>query len=96
MILCNNFRGVNAISTFDAYPMPRVDELLERLGKAKFITGYYHRFIPGYATIANPVTNLIKKNLPNQVEWKDETEEMACVLIPSYRLRTSHKSSLCR
>lgn len=38
MRLCNNFRSVNAISTFDAYPMPRVDELLERLGKAKFIT----------------------------------------------------------
>eukprot|EP00063_Salmo_salar_P025760 XP_014000595.1 PREDICTED: RNA-directed DNA polymerase homolog [Salmo salar] len=38
MRLCNNFRGVNAISTFDAYPMPSVDELLERLGKAKFIT----------------------------------------------------------
>ena len=224
MRLCNDFRGVNAISTFDAYPMPRVDELLERLGKAKFITtldltkgywqvpvapedrpktafatpeglfqyvrmpfglhgaaatfqrlmdailrphqeyaaayiddvvihsedwdshllrlravlvsleatgltanpnkcclglseaeylgytvgngkirpqaektrairdwprprtkrdvraflgitGYYRRFIPGYATIANPLTNLIKKNLPNQVEWKDETEE---------------------
>ncbi|XP_036804331.1 uncharacterized protein LOC118940159 [Oncorhynchus mykiss] len=221
MRLCNDFRGVNAISTFDAYPMPRVDELLERLGKAKFITtldltkgywqvpvapedrpktafatpeglfqyvrmpfglhgaaatfqrlmdailrphqeyaaayiddvvihsedwdshllrlravlvsleatgltanpnkcclglseaeytvgngkirpqaektrairdwprprskrdvraflgitGYYRRFIPGYATIANPLTNLIRKNLPNQVEWKDETEE---------------------
>jgi hypothetical protein len=38
MRLCNDFRGVNAISTFDAYPMPCVDELLERLGKAKFIT----------------------------------------------------------
>ncbi|KAM9464160.1 uncharacterized protein ACWYII_009472 [Salvelinus alpinus] len=38
MRLCNDFRGVNAISTFDAYPMPRVDELLECLGKAKFIT----------------------------------------------------------
>jgi hypothetical protein len=39
-----DFRRVNAISTFDAYPMPRVDELLERLGKAKFITileGYW-------------------------------------------------------
>ena len=36
--LCNDFRMVNAISTFKAYPMPRVDELLEHLGKAKFIT----------------------------------------------------------
>uniref|UniRef100_K7EZI4 ribonuclease H n=1 Tax=Pelodiscus sinensis TaxID=13735 RepID=K7EZI4_PELSI len=35
---CIDFRKVNAISKFDAYPMPRTDELLERLGKAKFIT----------------------------------------------------------
>ncbi|XP_075785301.1 uncharacterized protein LOC142829504 [Pelodiscus sinensis] len=35
---CIDFRRVNAISKFDAYPMPRTDELLERLGKADFIT----------------------------------------------------------
>ena len=35
---CNDFRRLNAISKFDAYPMPRVDELIERLGKARFIT----------------------------------------------------------
>lgn len=33
-----DFRLVNEIAKFDAYPMPRVDELLEKLGKAKFIT----------------------------------------------------------
>ncbi|XP_036001527.1 alpha-1,3-mannosyl-glycoprotein 2-beta-N-acetylglucosaminyltransferase b isoform X1 [Fundulus heteroclitus] len=36
--ICNDFRKLNAVSEFDAYPMPRVDELLERIGKAKFIT----------------------------------------------------------
>ncbi|XP_044860022.1 uncharacterized protein LOC123363206 [Mauremys mutica] len=35
---CIDFRRVNAISRFDAYPMPRVDELLGRLGEAQFIT----------------------------------------------------------
>jgi len=35
---CNDFRQLNAISKFDAYPMPRVDELIERLGKSRFIT----------------------------------------------------------
>lgn len=39
------------------------------------ITGYYRRFIPRYATIATPLTNLIKKNLPNCVAWKEETED---------------------
>ncbi len=35
---CNNFRKLNEISRFDAYPMPRVDELIERLGPARFVS----------------------------------------------------------
>jgi len=35
---CNDFRQLNAISKFDAYPMPQVDEIIERIGKARFIT----------------------------------------------------------
>ncbi|XP_053873204.1 uncharacterized protein LOC128831095, partial [Malaclemys terrapin pileata] len=35
---CIDFRRVNAISKFDAYPMPRIDELLARLGGARYIT----------------------------------------------------------
>ena len=35
---CSDFRRLNEISKFDAYPMPRVDELIDRLGKARFIT----------------------------------------------------------
>ncbi len=33
---CVGYRKVNAVSKFDAYPMPRVDELLDRLGAARF------------------------------------------------------------
>ncbi len=33
---CVDYRKVNALSKFDAYPMPRVDELLDRLGAARF------------------------------------------------------------
>ncbi len=33
---CMDYRKVNAVSKFDAYPMPRVDELLDRLGTARF------------------------------------------------------------
>ncbi len=33
---CMDYRKVNAVSKFDAYPMPRVDELLDRLGTAHF------------------------------------------------------------
>ncbi|KAL2103518.1 hypothetical protein ACEWY4_000386 [Coilia grayii] len=35
---CLDCRKVNAQSKFDPYPMPRVDDLVERLGKAKFLT----------------------------------------------------------
>ena len=35
---CNDFRRLNGVSEFDAYPMPRVDELIERLGPARYLT----------------------------------------------------------
>nr|XP_055032771.1 uncharacterized protein LOC129421341 [Misgurnus anguillicaudatus] len=35
---CNDFRRLNEVSEFDSYPMPRVDELLDRLGRARFIS----------------------------------------------------------
>ncbi len=33
---CVDYRKVNAVTKFDAYPMPPVDELLDRLGAARF------------------------------------------------------------
>ena len=35
---CVDFRRVNAVSCFDAYPMPRIDDLVEQVGTAKYIT----------------------------------------------------------
>lgn len=35
---CIDFRYLNAISNFDPYPMPRIDDLLERVGGAIYIT----------------------------------------------------------
>uniref|UniRef100_A0A669EG75 Gypsy retrotransposon integrase-like protein 1 n=1 Tax=Oreochromis niloticus TaxID=8128 RepID=A0A669EG75_ORENI len=35
---CVDFSKLNAVSAFDAYPMPRVEELIERLGNAKYLT----------------------------------------------------------
>ena len=35
------------------------------------ITGYYRNFIANYATVAAPLTDLTKKNCPNQVTWTD-------------------------
>ncbi|KAI3374507.1 hypothetical protein L3Q82_006322 [Scortum barcoo] len=35
---CIDFRKVNAQSEFDAYPLPRLDDLIEWVGQAQFIT----------------------------------------------------------
>ena len=45
--ICVDYRSLNAVTKEDKYQMPRVDELVERLGKAKYIStvdltkGYY-------------------------------------------------------
>ena len=36
--LCVDFRKLNSVSEFDAYPMPRVDDVLDRLGSAQYIS----------------------------------------------------------
>lgn len=38
MRFCIDFRYLNANSKFDSYPTPRIDDLVERLGKAKYLT----------------------------------------------------------
>ena len=35
---CIDFRYLNSISKFDSYPTPRIDDLIDRLGKAEFLT----------------------------------------------------------
>jgi len=39
------------------------------------LTGYYRRFIPGYASLATPLTDLTRKTAPNQVHWTKECEK---------------------
>ena len=36
------------------------------------LTGYYRKFIPDYAEIAAPLTDLTKKTAPNRVNWTEE------------------------
>ena len=35
---CIDFRRLNSVSKADAYPMPRVDDLLDQVGQARFIS----------------------------------------------------------
>ena len=36
--MCIDYRHLNAVLTTDAYPMPQVDNLIDALGKVKYIT----------------------------------------------------------
>jgi len=36
--MCVDYRRLNSVSEADAYPMPRIDELIDRLGGAKYLT----------------------------------------------------------
>ncbi|XP_059582206.1 uncharacterized protein LOC132243291 [Alligator mississippiensis] len=36
--LCVDYRRLNALATFDAFPMPQVDKLIERIGEAQYIS----------------------------------------------------------
>ena len=36
--MCVDYRQLNSVSREDAYLMPRIDDLIDRLGEAKFIT----------------------------------------------------------
>ncbi len=44
------------------------------------LTGYYRKFIPNYATIALPLTDLTRKTAPNQVQWDSHCEVAFCKL----------------
>ncbi|KAI2650175.1 Retrovirus-related Pol polyprotein [Labeo rohita] len=47
---CNDFRRLNEVSEFDGYPMPRVDELLDRLGRARYTSTLKSATEPGWPT----------------------------------------------
>ena len=39
------------------------------------LTGYYRRFLPHFATIAEPLTELTKRKNPDQVKWNERSGE---------------------
>ena len=38
------------------------------------LTGYYRKFIPEYAMVAASLSDLVRKNRPNEVVWSEECE----------------------
>ena len=60
------------VAAVEAFPVPKTKKDVRAfLG----LTGYYRKFIPEYATIAAPLTELTKKEQPNDLLWNLECAE---------------------
>ena len=57
------------------------------------LAGYYRDFIPNFAAIAVPLSDLTRKGQPNKVEW-DEAQEKAYRTIKSYQISLFYHSSI--
>lgn len=59
------------IVAIEEYPTPKnVKDVRRLIG----LTGWYRRFLPNFATITAPITELIKKNC-TRIEWTPEAQE---------------------
>jgi len=47
------------------------------------LVGYYRKFIPNFAAIAVPLTDLTRKGIPNQIPWSD-AQDVAYHSLKSY------------
>src|SRR5215469_13686589 len=62
------------------------------------LTGYYREFIPNYAAVASPLTDLTRKGEPNKIKWSENCEKayqhlkMALLSGPILRLQDLDKN----
>ncbi len=60
------------LKAVEIYPIPTTKkDVRSFLG----LTGYYRRFIPNYATIAKPLTDLTQKSVPERIPWRVMCQE---------------------
>jgi len=66
------------------------------------LIGFYQKFIPNFATVAVPLTDLTKKDQPNQLNWGEaqdrafETLKVYIVKPPILRLPDFEKQFILR
>ena len=60
------------MEAMESFPTPQTKKQVRVfLGLA----GYYRRFIPNYASMAAPLTDLTRKSLPTKIQWSDDCEQ---------------------
>lgn len=60
------------VASIKHFPIPKTKKNVRSfLG----LIGFYRKFIPNFADIAVPLTDLTKKNAPNKVKWLDSHQE---------------------
>ena len=65
------------VSAVNNFPVPRTKKQLRGfLG----LTGYYRRFIQDYATVASPLTDMIRQDTPNRLVWTPPCEQAFAAL----------------
>ena len=55
----------------DAVPPKTKTQVRSFLG----LTGYYRKFVNNYAHVTAPLTDLVKKGCPNNVEWREPQQK---------------------
>ena len=44
------------------------------------MANYYRGFIPNFAQITAPLSDLLRKNMPNTIDWNEDCETSFCEL----------------
>ncbi|GFS75566.1 transposon Tf2-6 polyprotein [Trichonephila clavipes] len=88
--VCIDFRKLNRVLVKDHYPLPLIEDILDKLQDTRVfstidlrLTGYFRKVIPAYSVIAKPLSNLLRKDTPFNFDVKqkasfDELKRLLC------------------
>ncbi|GFU01556.1 transposon Tf2-6 polyprotein [Trichonephila clavipes] len=74
--VCIDFRKLNRVNH---YPLPLIDDILDKLQDTRIFStidlrlpGYFRQFIPSYSVIANPLSDILRKDTPFNFDVKQK------------------------